>query len=191
MTIPDIRESGHLPPGRYRATLNEVYDRFVAHEDFAESTTRQDRFQDLSDYLGAWRQVESTTKTALLRSLWLAGSFVSNKLNPKDIDLTPIIDGVIADEIKGLPGSGGVRKLSSDRMYVKKTFRIEPFPIRWHPIVHPFESELDLEVGEAAYLSDRGMMDDWWQRCRVGDEDVPTLEGCEARRGYLEVVLDG
>lgn len=169
--------------------MRNIQERFVEHPEFATSVTRKARFQDLSDYLGAWSQVEATTGRKVLLALWLAGSFVSARLDPGDLDLTPVIDGVVADDLKGRPGSGGVRMLSKDRDYVKSKFRIEPFPVRWHPIAHPFESGVEFAVDEAAYLSDRGMMDDWWQRCKIDGEDEPSIESSATRRGYLEVVI--
>ena len=91
--------------------------------------------------------------------------------------------------MSGRRGSGGIKKLTQHRKAIKTTYGVEAFPVRWHPIEHPFDRSVDLTGDEAAYLSDRGKMDDWWQRRRVGGQDIPSIESCEARRGYLEVIV--
>ncbi|MGE2690277.1 DUF6932 family protein [Mycolicibacterium pulveris] len=187
--IPEL-SGGHVPPGRYRASLEEVRDRFVAHPDFVESASRPGLFAGLIRYLVAWEQVQETTQAddRLLKAIWIAGSFASAEMNPGDVDLTVIVNGPVADSVAGQQGSGGIRKLTRHRGSVKAKYNVEVFPVRWHPIEHPFDNSVDLDGDLAAYLSDRGKMDDWWQRCRVDGRDVPTIESCETRRGYLEVI---
>jgi hypothetical protein len=189
--IPEFNGDGHLPPGRYRTTLELVEATFVADERFAGSTTRSPLFDGLLRYFADWELVQSATNadSPILKAVWIAGSFASSAIDPGDIDVTPILDGVVADAVAGRPGSGGIRSLTRHRNSVKARYGVEIFPVRWHPIEHPFDNNVDLTGDEAAYLSDRGKMDDWWQRCRVDGQDIPTIESCEARRGYLEVIV--
>ncbi|SHZ65065.1 Uncharacterised protein [Mycobacteroides abscessus subsp. abscessus] len=188
--IPELTADGHLPPGRYRVTLEAIRDRFVAHEDFAGSSSRARLFGGLVEYLIAWEDVQAMTSAngRILKSLWLAGSFTSSVVDPRDVDATPIVNGVVADSVVGRPGSKGIKRLIQHRDSIKARYGVEIFPVRWHPIEHPFDPKVDLTGDEAAYLSDRGKMDDWWQRCRVNGEDAPTAASCETRRGYLEVI---
>lgn len=189
--IPEFDGGGHLPPGRYRTTLEVVEARFVTHEQFSASTTRPTLFTGLLRYLADWEAIQAATNAdgPLVKAIWIAGSYASSALNPGDVDVTPILDGIIADSVAGRPGSGGIKKLTKHRDGVKAAYGVEVFPVRWHPIERPFDANLDLTGDEAAYLSDRGKMDDWWQRCRIDGQDIPTVESCETRRGYLEVIV--
>jgi hypothetical protein len=154
------------------------------------SETRKPLFAGLLRYIADWQ--DATTRTGstmpLLRVLWVAGSFASNTVNPGDIDLTPLIDGPAADEVRGKPGSKAIKILSSHRERLKDRYGLEVFPVRWYPVLHPL-AVTPLSNDELMYTSDRGKFDDFWERCRVDGSDVPSKDGCESRRGYLEVRL--
>nr|WP_232374782.1 hypothetical protein [Mycolicibacterium mengxianglii] len=127
--------------------------------------------------------IESST---LLRYVWVAGSFASNRLDPTDVDITPVIDGGVADNVR----KRGIKQLTGHRESIKSRYGVEVFPITWVPVVSAL-SAAGRSAQEAAYISDRGKLDDFWQRRRT-NEDVkapPTVEECTTRRGYLEVVV--
>lgn len=189
--IPEFNSDGNLPPGRYRTTLELIEGRFVTDDRFAASGTRSKLFDGLLAYLTDWEEVQAATNadSPILKAVWIAGSFASSTLDPGDVDVTPILDGVVADMVAGRRGSGGIKKLTQHRDGIKARYGVEVFPVRWHPIERPFDHGVDLTGDETAYLSDRGKMDDWWQRCRTRGQDVPTRDSCEARRGYLEVIV--
>jgi hypothetical protein len=190
--IPRLDGDGLLPPGRYRCSVEELHERFVAHASFEGSARRQELFEGLVRYLIDWEDtsVKTGAKRPILRAMWIAGSFTTSETEPGDIDVSPIIDGVIADDVAGRPGSGMIRRLTQHRTSIKAKYGVEVFPIRWFPIERPFKSGVDLSGDERAYLCDRGQMDDWWQRCRIDGNDVPSVASCETRRGYLEVIVD-
>jgi hypothetical protein len=80
-------DPAHLPPGRYRATLDEVYERFVAQT--PESPTRHVIWEGFMSYLQAWAATEEQLSPhldgrSLVRVAWLAGSFVSGKVDPNN-----------------------------------------------------------------------------------------------------------
>lgn len=187
--IPPFDGSGHLPPGRTRCTLEEFADRFVLATEYSASETRRNLFAGLVKYLTNWEEIESKTGvTGLLSAFWVAGSFVSPELHPDDIDISPIVDGTKTAAIKRKPGSGQVKDLTQHRESIKKRFGVEVFPILWHPVLEPFKPGQAVEG--MAYLTDRGTMDDWWQRVRPdGPKGPATLASAPARRGYLEVVV--
>lgn len=189
--IPALGPGGHLPQGRYLCTLEELEAEFVRGEPYRTSVTRQTIFGGFVRYLSEWEDatLRSGSQVPILRSVWVAGSFVSAKLDPSDIDVSPIIDGPAADAMKGRPGSGAIRKLVTHRESVRNEYNVEPFPIRWCPIVRPFRARANGGIDELAYLSDRGKMDDWWQRRRIDNEDIPSIASCDAKRGYLEVTI--
>lgn len=192
--IPDLDAStGHLPPGRYRATLTEVHARFVDHADFAGSATRGAIWDGFVAYMAAWREVEDTLADVLggrplVMSVWLGGSFISGKLDPHNVDLTMIIDGELAESCSGKQGMGKFAKLvRRDRML--ELFLVSPCIVRYSYFRSPFPDQIGSTPFIEQYVRMRGAFDDWWQRVRPTGEPkgAPTKETAGARRGYLEV----
>ncbi|MEE3852561.1 hypothetical protein VZC37_19625 [Gordonia sp. LSe1-13] len=186
--IPSLSEDGHLPPGRYRCTLPEFADRFVHSREFDSSTTRRKLFDSLLRYLVEWQLLIDGADDAddLLKSVWIAGSYASGKLDPADIDVSPVVNGVVAERVR----TKGLKRLTQDRGSIKRRFDVEVFPIEWRPVPGIFSAG-GLRAVDAAYFEVRGKMDDFWQRCRLDDavREAPTVEECETRRGYLEVMI--
>jgi len=181
--------TGHLPVGRFPATLPEIEDRFVDHEDFRGSETRPEVWGGFRHYLAAWALVEDQLGRQFLRGVWLAGSFTSGELNPKDLDVTPIIDQEAVEGVSGRQGSGRLRSLIGHREALVQEFMVEPFPLWWRRVrssLHPDR----VKPAEQDYLLHRGALDDWWGRVRSpGTVGVPREADADARRGYLEVVM--
>ncbi len=189
--IPEFdRSIGHLPPGRHACTLDEVAADFVTSHEFDHSETRLNLFGGLVDYLAAWEELQEDlgSPDPFLRAVWIGGSFASAELNPNDVDISPLIDGPLASSYAGKPGSKRFRSLTRHRPTIQERYGVDVFPIEWFPVVHVLR-ESSWENAERAYLTDRGRFDDFWQRCRVDDSDVPSPESCVSRRGYLEVRL--
>ncbi|MFE2960982.1 DUF6932 family protein [Nocardia tengchongensis] len=143
--IPEFDQStGHMPPGRYLCTLDEVHEHLVNAEQFRGSTKRGPLFGNLVTYLADW---DETTKrlgfaAPLLRSFWLAGSFASSKLDPGDIDIAPVVDGRLADEARRKPGSRMIRDLTQHREGIKERYGLEVFVLRWSPVVQPHRADV-------------------------------------------------
>jgi hypothetical protein len=157
---------GHdvLPPGRWTCTRAEFESVFVR----PDIGVRRKLIEDLDVY------AEQQLKNGLVvTSYWLAGSFVSSKTFPGDIDVTAVIDGSAST-----PSAG-----AHDWMTPKD---------RWKHHIHPDVGRLllvdgysitkvpDTHHGLDDYHRLRGYWDDWWQRCRV--------TGAKLARGYAEVV---
>jgi hypothetical protein len=192
--IPDlVASTGHLPVGRYLATLDEVHSRFVAHPDFEGSPTREGIWQGFIAYLSAWGRLEDTMAAylggeRLLLATWLAGSFVSSKFDPHNVDLTLILDGEQVDSCQGKPGISQLRKLTHrDRML--EVFKVTPCPVRYRYFRSPFMQHITGRPEVEEYVMLRGAFDDFWQRARPdgAPKGEPTPETAAARRGYLEV----
>jgi hypothetical protein len=77
--IPDFNDDGYLPPGIYRATLDEVAARFGQ-----ESEVRQVQMESL-------RWLVDLAKRAGGQRLVVNGSFVTDKLEPNDVDCVLLI----------------------------------------------------------------------------------------------------
>lgn len=180
--------SGHLPPGRYRTTLSHVRHRFVDHPDFAHSTTRREIWDGLLSYLQAWRESEKVFNQQLLHTLWIAGSFISDVVDPSDIDVSPVYDEVVIGSLAGKQGIGNVKNLVGHRQKLVDKYKVEPFPIPWRSLESTLNVKSLLE-DEQNYLAKRGGLDDWWQRVRpLGPRRASEAPTVVAVRGYLEVM---
>ena len=82
--IPDFDNNGNLPPGIYRQSLDEFKQKFVI--DFFTSTTRHVIY---NGYISYCKQVASFDIVSIN---WIVGSFTTNKINPKDIDIVVHFD---------------------------------------------------------------------------------------------------
>lgn len=186
--IPSLNpETGHLLPGRYRTTLDHIEQRFVQHPEFTASVTRTSVWKGFIDYLQAWKDAQAVLGEPILKTIWIAGSFISDVLDPEDIDVSPIYDEEVVGNLAGSPGIRKIKKLVGHRASLVREYAVEPFPIPWRSV----ESTLfptTLPGHEQNYLAKRGGMDDWWQRIRPeGPKTAPAAPAVTAARGYLEV----
>lgn len=91
MALPDLDAKGNLPPGRHDASVEEVRAAFV--DPFDQSHSRRAIF----DW---WTELrDALTELGAYEARWLAGSFVSDKPQPNDIDLITVLDGPAYDEM--------------------------------------------------------------------------------------------
>lgn len=180
----------HLPPGRHACTLTDIEASLVDSPQFAGSTTRRELFSGLVQYLTEWELIWEDLASAepFLRCVWIGGSFASAEPHPNDIDVSPLVDARLMDTYRGRPGYGRIKKLLKHRPSIMAKYRIDVFPILWHPVVHILNEDT-WDNDHRAYVTDRGRFDDFWQRCRHNGSDVPSEESCVSRRGYLEVHL--
>lgn len=186
--VPELdQQSGHLPPGRYRATLNEVEALFVSDERFLFSATRKDVWEGFLDYTVAWADVERELGVQLVHVWWLGGSFISGEQHPGDLDVTPVLDSDALSACAGKEGMGRVKMLMGDRERLRRTFKVEPFPLKWSAVPCTlFPGKLSESAHAAMAL--RGGLDAWWQRVRpAGGKVAPVEPEAFAERGYLEV----
>lgn len=194
--VPDLDPAtGHLPPGRYGCSLEEVHDRFVLAPDMRPSDARPAVWSGLLAYLAAWRDVQTGLAAhlddrSLVKAVWLAGGFISGRHEPGNVDLTVLLDGAAVDLCKGRPGAGAIRRLS-DRDDMLRRFRVSPCVVRQRYVRSPFRLQSLGGSPELDYLAQRGAFDDWWQRTRPSGQpkDEPTEQTSHWKRGYLEVRL--
>lgn len=192
--IPDlVASTGHLPLGRYHATLDEVYARFVVHPDFDGSPTRQAIWEGFIGYLGAWGCLEDTMSPflggeRLVLSTWLAGSFVSGKFDPHNLDLTVFLHGERMASCQGKPGMSQLKKLAH-RAGMLELFKVSPCLVPYHYFRSPFKQQIVGRPEVEEYVMLRGAFDDFWQRTRPDGvpKGEPTPDTATALRGYLEV----
>ena len=88
--IPDFDENGNLPNGIINSSLQEFKDHFIIN--FKESSTRPVIFKGYLRYCDKLVSLNIATKQ------WINGSFITDKVNPNDIDFVTHIDALKVDE---------------------------------------------------------------------------------------------
>lgn len=178
--IPSLESSGLLPRGRFVCGLDDVERRFVSAAEYEGSATRADVWDDFLFLLAFLRRRSSVP------AVFVAGSFVTDKIDPADIDASPLIDKASVQH----EGTWGVINkalaYAQQRQPVnKRVLRVDAFLIPWD--CQPEQTQTD-----SGYLLQRGNWDDWWQRSVPKDRRTPPsrIHGLPVA-GYLEVIVDG
>ncbi|KUL27189.1 DUF6932 family protein [Streptomyces regalis] len=193
--LPSFAANGFPPLGRYSVSFDEAEATLVSAPDFRDSVTRTELWDGLQGYLERFFTLEDKYADildglTLVHRLWLGGSFVSAKLDPGNIDTTLLIDMRAERAVRGKPGSKWLTSAFKSRDSVKGKFGVSPVRVGYQPVSHVFQPER-MTPEERTYFMERGVWDDWWQRCRLSDPaDRSPSEGSAApARGYLEVRL--
>jgi hypothetical protein len=176
---------GCLPLGRFRCTFAEVEAAFVSHPRALGSTTRASILADLKtlvDLLGA-------LDPKLVVSLWLGGSFVTDKFDPDDGDVVVLVD---AERVAALTTPD---RAKFDRLFLRLEtgqsmlrfltgMLVDPYALEVSTVVDP----LRRTTADREYYEARGHWDDFWLRLRTSPKgSPPTAAEAKPRRGYLEV----
>lgn len=195
MPVPPLGPDGHLPLGRHSASMGEVQAAFVDAPAFKNSATRSACWEGLQTYLELWGRLETKIEASLngqrlIKCLWLAGSFISGKPDPNNVDLTLFVEAEVLDRAAQmrLGVSKPLAHLAASRQRILDLFRVSPIIIKYRYFRSPFPGGFEPEHSE--YQQARGGFDDWWCRLRQPGEDkqAPTVETGGWRRGYVEVM---
>ncbi len=116
--IPHFNDDGYLPPGIHPATLEEIAARFGQ-----ESELRQVQMQSL-------RWLVDLARRAGVRRLVVNGSFVTDKLEPNDVDCVLLLEpdfprdpAAGAELVAGLPFINmELVDLEAFRQFTERTF---------------------------------------------------------------------
>jgi len=103
----DFNSDGLIEPGIHALKFDEFYDVFVSQ--FTTSERRQEIFDSLVDFL------KSLTAAYKIQEVWLDGSYVTEKINPNDIDLVVFFE--VEDYIK----------IKSDWNRIRAHVNIDPY----------------------------------------------------------------
>lgn len=165
------------PPGRYPMTWDEVEASLVRAEAFQTSTTRPGLWTELQLHRA---QVECVVGS--VRRIWLAGSFVSGKLDPSDVDLAYLLDADVYGAVTEPDDIADLDNLSDREWCVKHGMRIDAYILSLPATVDFKDLGLvgAMAPGDSEVFQMLGLYDEIWQRCRVGNGQ---------RRGYVEVSL--
>ncbi len=192
---PRFTADGFFPPGRYSVTMDEAQALLVDAERFRSSARRSELWSKFQEYIGNFVLLEDQYEEilegrALIHRIWLGGSFVSVKPDPRNIDATLLIDEAAEKSIRRNPGSKWLTRAFQSRENMRQKFGVSPVRIGYRTVPHVFEAKM-LTAEDAGYFRERGVWDDWWQRCRLrdGSDPAPSAESAMPVRGYLEVRL--
>ena len=175
--------TGALPVGRYPTTLAEIQAAYVDAPELAASTTRAE----------IWSHFESAT-TELRRIVpvayvWVAGSFITTKVDPDDIDVVYWCEDRLVDLVSNFRDKQILEFFAKNEVRGRTGLRVDTRYGRWH--VHPDADRIPTAQHQS-YSQTRGYWDDFWLRSRSGAKTDPRVrEDALPRRGYLEVILDG
>ncbi len=136
-----------LAPGRHTMTLEAIQKLCVLP--FDTSPTREALMRSLEAFVSALRQ------HVVACEIWIDGSFLSQKVDPEDIDLALIVQGEVYDSLPG------VTQAAIDAMEDGERFRpnLHVFPIVTRPMGHPNFSLIEGAVRDWAQ---------WWCVARGG-----------------------
>ncbi|WP_445280035.1 DUF6932 family protein [Streptomyces sp. DSM 118148] len=192
---PTFAANGSLPLGRYSVSFDEAESMLVSAPEFQDSATRTALWDGLVSYVDLFLALEDRYASVLadlplIHRIWLGGSFVSTKTDPGNIDATLLIDTRAERAVRGRPGSKWLTTAFQSRDRTREKFGVSPLRIGYQPVAHIFEPER-FTPEERTYFTQRGVWDDWWQRCRLpGQADrSPSEQSAAPARGYLEVRL--
>ncbi|MGW4750464.1 DUF6932 family protein [Streptomyces sp. NPDC004290] len=170
------------PPGRFPMTWDEVESELVKAVCFEGSSTRPALLQELRTHFA---MVELAT--GAVGRLWLAGSFVSGKRDPEDIDVTYLIPpDAYTRAITDPDTVDYLDNLGTRDWCVRHRMRVDAYVLRL-PETADFSAlgvTGAMAPGDRKVFEDLGLYDEIWQRCRSGQKGIP--DG--ARRGYVEVL---
>ena len=181
MVLPQL-DGLSIPPGRFRASLEEVATTWLDAPEIGHSTTRR----LIWDH---WMEAKERLRDAVpVAMVWLSGSFLSPKPDPDDLDCVWVIDETLLAVARMEPDRKRLIGLFADNQLKTVGMRVDSFVLAWRrrPEIAPRDQR------DHEYLHSRGYWDDFWQRTRTGTKGAePHRDDALPRRGYLEVVLDG
>lgn len=177
-------DTGLLPLGRFGATLEDVKRDFVDAARYAGSETRSQIWQDFESATQGIRSVLPVV------CVWVGGSFLTEKLDPDDIDLVYWCrDSDVQQARSDVQSALMLEIFATNQVRNCTELRVDTRVCHWHLFAEPYLSDTE---EHKRYAFERGFWDDFWMRKRSGEKgDPPQLADALPRRGYFEITLDG
>lgn len=177
-------DTGLLPLGRFGATLEDVKRDFVDAARYAGSETRSQIWQDFESATQGIRSVLPVV------CVWVGGSFLTEKLDPDDIDLVYWCrDSDVQQARSDVQSALMLEMFATNQVRNCTELRVDTRVCHWHLFAEPYLSDTE---EHKRYAFERGFWDDFWMRKRSGEKGDPAqLADALPRRGYFEITLDG
>ncbi|MFD4573473.1 DUF6932 family protein [Streptomyces sp. NPDC058417] len=170
--------TGLLPPGRYAASLDELYTTLVIS---TGSAVRREIWEEWTTH---HRLVE--TQVGQVTRMWVGGSFVSSKPEPNDVDVTYLVSADAYDALDRETLTD-LADLTDAAWCVEQGMRVDSLLLRLPkrlPVSQMAPRLLDQKT--SASFRDLGLYDEVSQAIKpLSVHSVPS----ELRRGYVEVLL--
>lgn len=186
MTTLLVDSTGVPSIGRQRASVDAVKAAFVDDSRFSTSSSRCAIWDDFEAGLAL------LSSAVLVHAAWLGGSFISDKLNPGDLDVVFVINQSdlnhrSAADKQVVDGFQREVYQGPDRPARPHGLLLDSFILPWRPLAN-----LQTRApGHMPYILGRGYWDDFWCRRRTGAKsDPPVPDDAIPKRGYLEVILN-
>ncbi|MFJ3958880.1 DUF6932 family protein [Arthrobacter sp. NPDC090010] len=184
MVLPALDgQTGLLPLGRFGASLEHIKERYVDDPRFAQSTTRAEIWDHFESATGGIRSIVPVV------CVWIGGSFLTDKMDPDDIDLVYWCEDVLVNKVVDPKARIILQKFALNKIREETGLRVDTHFCQWH--VYP-GADRGPTSEHLAYVQQRGYWDDFWMRKRNGEKGMaPQRADALPRRGYFEVTLDG
>ncbi|EME96541.1 hypothetical protein H340_30943 [Streptomyces mobaraensis NBRC 13819 = DSM 40847] len=174
--------TGLLPPGRHTADLGQLRAAFVDAPCFSDADERKLLWDEWECHRGALEAVAGE-----ISRLWVAGSFVSAKEDPGDIDVTYLLRAEVHDRLDR-EALGMLDDLTDRGWCADHGMRVDASVLRLPedmPVWRMARDTLPSPANDS--FRDIGLYDEIWQRTR----SPKGVEGevWSLRRGYVEVLL--
>ncbi|WP_425274451.1 DUF6932 family protein [Streptomyces zinciresistens] len=170
--------TGLLPPGRYAASLDELYTTLVAS---THSAVRSEIWEEWTTH---HRLVEA--QVGEVTRMWMGGSFVSTKRDPSDMDVTYLVKAQFYDDLDRETLTD-LADLTDAAWCVEQGMRVDALLLRLPQRLSVSQlapSLLDEKTSES--FRDLGLYDEVCQAIKPQSvHSVPS----DLRRGYVEVLL--
>ncbi len=153
----EFDKKGYLKPYRIIETDLQTFQQFFV-ENFELSETRLAIFSNFFDFIQDFKKLICPNFTT-----WLNGSFVSNKLNPNDLDMVVFIDYNIYESKIDL-----IENNFSNLRTTKKYTFLDVYTIRVYPETHFFYF---------FYQMDKVYWNDWFSKTRLNDQRKQNNKG--------------
>jgi hypothetical protein len=125
--IPPLGANGRLPPGSHAATVAELELSFVTA--FPTSSRRATLF-------ASFTQLRQTLLVLVpMSSQWVDGSYVTSKVDPADIDVISVIDGLAFDALPD--GTKAAARVLLLGHMTRDSTGCDSFAIMDYPANHP------------------------------------------------------
>lgn len=120
MFYSDFRWNGNLKPGIEQQTPAGFFRKYVIP--FPFSATRGALFRGFADYL------QELDRFGIMRGIFVAGSFVTLKENPHDLDVVCCFSGETFDRLSSGEADRVMPYLTDDAAMMRR-FGVQPFPL--------------------------------------------------------------
>lgn len=176
-------KTGALPLGRFGVTLDEIKGGFVDAVLFSGSSTRKQIWQDFLSATSALRSIVPVI------NVWVGGSFLTDKLDPDDIDLVYWCEDELVNKVTDPCERMLLQLFARNQVRTMTGLRVDTRYCQWY--LYP-EADRGTCRAHETYACRRGYWDDFWMRRRTGEKGAaPQRADALPKRGYFEVELDG